>query len=139
MKIVINRCFGGFGLSDKAYEWLIAKGVPVRAYVPQERGPDGRYLPQPANNGNVIFDRDLDVGGDPFNESMRMLAGRYWETFIEGQRTWPLLVECVETLGAEANGKHAALAVVEVPDGVEYQIDDYDGVESIHETHRTWR
>jgi hypothetical protein len=36
MKLVINRCFGGFSLSDAAYAWLIAQGVPVRKYIEQE-------------------------------------------------------------------------------------------------------
>lgn len=30
MKIVINDCFGGFGLSEEAYAKLIEWGVPVR-------------------------------------------------------------------------------------------------------------
>lgn len=139
MKVVINRCFGGFGLSEKAYEWLIARGVPVRAYVAQKRGPDGRYMPQPENDGEVIFDRELGSGGDPFNASMRCLAGRYWDVFLDGQRSLPLLVACVEALGAEANGPHAELAVVEIPDGIEYEIDEYAGNESIHERHRSWK
>jgi hypothetical protein len=53
-------------------------------------------------------------------------------------RADPLLVRVVEELGEEANGSFAKLKVVEIPDGVDYQIDDYDGVESIHEKHRSW-
>lgn len=33
MKIVINDCFGGFGLSNAAYEKLIEYGCPVRRYL----------------------------------------------------------------------------------------------------------
>ena len=32
----------------------------------------------------------------------------------------------------------AELAIVEIPDGIEWEIDDYDGIETIAETHRTW-
>ena len=60
MKVVINTCYGGFGLSDAAYEKLIEWGVPVGARAGQERDPEtGLYLPQPANEGEVIFDRSL--------------------------------------------------------------------------------
>ena len=30
------------------------------------------------------------------------------------------------------------LKIVEIPDDVEWFIDDYDGIETIHERHRTW-
>ena len=53
-------------------------------------------------------------------------------------RADPILVRVVEELGAEANGKFASLKVVEIPDDVQYEIDDYDGFESIHEVHRSW-
>ena len=50
----------------------------------------------------------------------------------------PRLVECVETLGTKANGRFAELHVVEIPDDVDWFIDEYDGIESIHERHRIW-
>lgn len=60
MKLVINRQHGGFGLSEAAYEKLIEWGVPVRAYIEQQRDPDSLlYLPEPRNDGEVIFDRTL--------------------------------------------------------------------------------
>jgi len=89
MKIVINRCYGGFGLSEKAYELL---GVP-------------------------------------------------WDGFGHASgvaRNDPHLVSVVEQLGDDANGRYAELAVVEIPDDVEWHIEDYDGMESIHENHESW-
>ena len=50
----------------------------------------------------------------------------------------PLLVSIVCTLGERANGKYSRLKVVEIPDGVEWQIDEYDGSEWVAEAHRTW-
>lgn len=60
-------------------------------------------------------------------------AGR-WE-----DRADALLVRVVEELGEAANGAHAKLAVVEIPDGTDYEISEYDGLEHIAEKHRTWR
>jgi hypothetical protein len=44
----------------------------------------------------------------------------------------------VEELGDKASGQFAELVVVEIPDGVDYEIDEYDGNEHIAEKHRTW-
>lgn len=53
-------------------------------------------------------------------------------------RTYTPLVNVVEQLGERANGKVAKLKIVEIPDNVDWYIDDYDGVESINEYHRSW-
>ena len=91
MKVVINKCFGGFGLSKEAYDFL---GLEWNGY------------------GYAYRD--------------------------EEKRTDPKLIECVETLGHKADGYFANLKVVEIPDDVEWEINDYDGIESIHEVHRVW-
>jgi hypothetical protein len=44
----------------------------------------------------------------------------------------------VETLGSAANGWAAELKVVEIPDGIEWYVDDYDGLEVVNEKHRSW-
>jgi hypothetical protein len=41
-------------------------------------------------------------------------------------------------MGEAADGAFAELKVIEIPDGVEWQIDEYDGTEWIAEKHRTW-
>lgn len=141
MKLVINKRYGGFGLSDKAYEKLIEWGVPVQKYVKQERGEDGLYKPQPLNDGKVLFDRTMDDAGlcmGITKEREIEMMGRYWEMWIEKDRSDPMLVKIVEELGKEANGKFAELVVVEIPDDVNYEIDEYDGVETVHEVHKTW-
>lgn len=89
MKIVLNRIFGGFSLSEKAYEML----------------------------------------------------GLEWDTFGFAygiERNDPRLVEVVEKLGEDANGKYAKLEVVTVPDGIDWEIDSYDGLETVEERHRSW-
>ena len=47
-------------------------------------------------------------------------------------------MEIVERLGNTASGNYANLVVVEIPDGVEWQIEEYDGNEWVAEVHRTW-
>lgn len=48
------------------------------------------------------------------------------------------LVRVVQDLGAEASGSYAALKVIEVPDDVEWHIEEYDGLECVAENHRKW-
>lgn len=145
MKVVINSCYGGFGLSEAAYEKLIEWGVPVRRYTEPGQGPDGGWLPEPSNDGEVIFDKELtppktDGSTDFYHEykGKSRFAYRYWDTWTRESRTHSLVVRVVEELGAAANGECANLTVVEVPDGVEWEIDEYDGVEHVAEKHRTW-
>lgn len=145
MKLVINACFGGFGLSDAAYEQLIEWGVPVRAYIEQARNKDtGLYEPQPDNDGEVIFDRNLSTDESDLSKSMRRLAGRYWDAgWLKDNRSHPMLVRVVEKLGAGhrtgASDRYADLRVVEIPDDVDWEIEEYDGSEHVAEAHRTWR
>lgn len=53
-------------------------------------------------------------------------------------RTNENLVQVVELLGEAANGRCAELSVVEIPDGTNYTIEEYDGNEHIAEVHKTW-
>ena len=147
MKIVINKCFGGFGLSDKAYEKLIEWGVPVRKYVEEERDPETKlYKPQPLNDGEVIFDRELTpLGESNFNDIYWKFKGteartnqRYWDTWTRQSRTHPIIIRLVEELGDKASGWAAELKVVEIPDGTDYEVNEYDGLEHIAEKHQTW-
>lgn len=51
----------------------------------------------------------------------------------------PKLIECVETLEDKANGRLARLVIIEIPDDVNYTIENYDGIERVEEVRRTWR
>lgn len=50
----------------------------------------------------------------------------------------PRLVQIVSEMGAAADGAHATLKIVEIPDDVEWTVMEYDGLEWIAEVHRTW-
>lgn len=91
MKVVINDCHGGFGLTEIALEeYKKRKGIT---------DPDFYYYDIP--------------------------------------RDCPVLVEMVEGGGVDSN--YSSLKVVEIPDGVNWYIEEYDGLEHVAERHRTWR
>jgi hypothetical protein len=139
MKIVINKCFGGFGLSPLAIQELAKrKGRQCYFYVSHVlSGGRMEYLPltleEAGKSHGVVFAFDAK---NPHNGNEWYSAHHLGESAYE--RTDPDLVAVVQDLGVKANGQFAKLAIVEIPDSVEYEIDEYDGQESIHEKHRTW-
>ena len=88
MKIVLNKCYGGFSLSEEACEYLGCKSSYRYSAYEERSNPD--------------------------------------------------LVRCVEELRARANGKFARLEVVEIPDGANYEIFEYDGIEIAVEVGHYW-
>jgi len=89
---------------------------------------------------------NIDFGGfglsDQALELYKILTGippieeiSYWEI----PRDNPQLIQIVEQLGENANNHYSTLKIVEIPDGVEWHIAEYDGIEHIAEKHRTWR
>jgi hypothetical protein len=91
MKIVINREYGGFGLSKDAM----------------------RELRDRKGNPNLT---DWEIARDDV-----------------------ILVEIVERMGKKANGNYSDLKIVEVPDEVQWEIQEYDGMEWVAESHRNGR
>jgi hypothetical protein len=149
MKVVINACFGGFSLSPEATLKLYERGVTgiathIDEYWPPEsrRRESGSRLGYENNLAEWRLYRDFPEsrkGRNMFltvfspDEKYVLNAGR------DVKRDHPELVRIVEEMGEAANGGCAALRVVEIPDGVDYVIEEYDGNEHIAETHRTWR
>lgn len=112
MKLVINGCYGGFSLSREAV--LLGRelsGDPEWGgpCIKGDKHPDGQKV-----------DSDYGGAGD---------LSRHDET----------LVKVVKKLGKKAGGNCSALEIVEVPDGLNYTIEEYNGNEWVAETHRTWR
>ena len=56
--------------------------------------------------------------------------------YIHIDRSNPLLHECIEEFG---DNRHCKFKIVEIPEDVDWQIEDYFGDEWVAETHRTWR
>lgn len=92
MKVVINKCYGGFGLSEFG-----KKLYKERAGITD---PDWYYF---------------DIARDD-----------------------PILIEMVETLGHEIESSYAKLKIVEIPDDVQWEIAEHDGMEWVAEVHRIW-
>lgn len=61
------------------------------------------------------------------------LTGEFAKTQydIGENRADPILVELVELLGADANGSHADLRIIDLPEGTKYRITEYDGSEFV--------
>jgi len=57
---------------------------------------------------------------------------------IDIERDDPALVQLVEENKDKYEGSYASLKVVEIPDDVEWEIEEYDGKEWVAEKHRTW-
>ena len=144
MKVVINSCFGGFSISIEAARAMAAMGC-IRAK--QEVADYNKELAAFAHYKEHM---ELPTGNDEFRTSMFDIYIKYGGLppfhgygYMEGmdggyQRDDPYLVRAVEELGEKANGAHARLVVVEIPDGVNWEINEYDGNEHVAEKHRTW-
>jgi len=50
----------------------------------------------------------------------------------------PALIQVVQEMGDAVNNYTSDLKIVEIPDDVEWQIEEYDGNEWVAEKHRTW-
>ncbi len=108
-KVVINSCFGGFSISSEACNLMRSWG-------------DKEALAE-------------TMIGEPYDDGSGVCELEHLSRF---SRDNPNLVKVIEQIGSKANGLAASLEVVEIPDNVEWQIEEYDGNEWIAEKHRTW-
>lgn len=100
MDIVINRCFGGFGLSDAAairYAEITGVRIVPHGYYGTDDTEDEYFLANNETKPNVVFSYEIP-------------------------RTDPVLALIVRELGELVNTKSSALKVVAVPDGVNWCI-----------------
>jgi hypothetical protein len=112
-KIVINACYGGFSLSDaailQAREWGCQWAI------------DNPVVGERYQDGSIKHDNMRD-----FNNP-------------DVERDDEYLVRLVEEMGSKACTRYSKLRIVEIPDDVKWTIDEYDGMESVEEEHRSWR
>jgi len=140
MKVVINRCYGGFGVSHEGMlRYFEIKGQKVWP----EQGTDywkhwTYWTVSPENRpeskeGDAFYAMSMAERQD-YNRVYSNLT--VYERDIE--RNDPALVQMVEELGEKADGEYAELTIVEIPDGVSWDIAEYDGMERVEEKHRSW-
>lgn len=138
MKIVINDCYGGFGLSIKAKERISElRGEKLYTYNQTkykfQHGID--EWTRVDNNCEswftISFTKDFGekVDGDTLD---------FDYSFNNPERNDLYLIQVVEELGEESYGKCSELKIVEIPDDVEWEIKEYDGSEWIAEKHKIW-
>jgi len=141
MKIVVNKCFGGFRLSLKAQKRLAELMGKELYFYKQTKHEyaDGKNqykkITDIYDNSLFIYAVTKDMG-----EKTNILYNDKNDYFYANdiERTNKLLIQVVEELEDEANGSCAKLRIIEIPDGIEWEIDEYDGIETVHEVHRSW-
>jgi len=92
MKVVINKCHGGFGLSKEA---------------------ENKYKELAGITNPNFYDRSI-------------------------ARDDEHLIAVVELLGSAADSRYSELKIVDIPEDVDWYIEEYDGLEWVAEKHRTW-
>lgn len=112
--VVVNSCHGGYGLSREALlEYLERTGTPYS------------FQDQPDRDTQIKRGSKIIVNGQEF-------TGRTIS------RDDPALVNVVKTMGRKADGEFAKLKIVRIPAGVDWIVEEYDGLEWVAENHRTW-
>ena len=94
------------------------------------------------NNNEVLY--NACYGGFGFSKEAiaeyRARGGAFEGHWDRIPRNDPVMVSVVRDLGARANGMCAKLLIASVPAPFEthFQIDEYDGMESVRVDHRQW-
>lgn len=131
-RVVINKCYGGFGLSHKGVmRYAEIKGITLYPWLDHVT--------------KEVYGEQAVIGNEELwhHYSTSPVTGEEYEkgSYFSGRdipRDDPALIQLVEEMGEAADGCHAELKIVDIPKGTEYTIEQYDGIEWIAEKHRTW-
>lgn len=116
IKVVINNCFGGFGLSAKAIMWMREHGSEEAKAIPIWLG-EADYMEE-------RWCTFLDLEFNRYRSSYNAFGSSF-------DRQDPILVACVEALGDEANGSSAKL-IIEKLYPPSLNIEEWDGKEHLN-------
>lgn len=135
-KVILNKCYGGFDVSKEAY-MLYAKKKGLTLYLYESDFINKKFIYKKSNNDSLFrhyFTKDMGDNVEISNEDYE----KYCLYLKDGHREDPILIEVVEELGEKANGRFGNLKVVEIPDDLDYVIDEYDGIETLHQRVQEW-
>jgi len=138
MKVAYNSRYGGFGLSHKAVmRYAEIKGIKLYPFV-SKNAYDFNSVYRPYIVGEKVPLDLIHYSTKPLTDEGHYEKDSY---FFSGEiaRDDLALIQVIEELGDEANGTFADLVIAEIPDGIEYEISEYDGNETVEEKHRSWR
>ena len=136
-KVILNKCFGGFGVSKEAYElYAKKKGLKLFCYEYDIKNIVNTIYKYAREDNllNCYFTKDFGDNVQITNEDYE----KYNLFLDEGHREDSTLIEVIEELGEKANGKYSQLEIVEIPDDLDYIIDYYDGIETLHQRVEKW-
>jgi len=111
MEIVINRCYGGFGISTQAVKELRKRGNKEALKIVLK----GEH-----------YDKTGEVSDTDFNNYS---IPRDDKDLIKLLKEWG---------SKKVSGTFAELEIVKIPNGIKWEIDEYDGMETVEEKHRRW-
>jgi len=126
MKILLNRTWGGFFLSQKTLKKLIEYGLPKIEYEDTQ---------VKFKKGHAVFPPELPelyIMKYPWEDTLQLFPYPTSQRELIKQRSHPLLIKVVEELGEEADG-NTGLSIEEIDDELinKITIKNYDGQEEI--------
>lgn len=141
-KIVINRCYGGFGISEAGLiEYARIKGIAL--YPDKSDSLATTYWTIPKDHPERIAFKEWQNRTGKNEEEYRKMVKIYDKYTIYArdiERDDPALVQMVENLGEKASDSCSRLVIEEIEKGTLYRIEEYDGLESIEtKDSYTWK
>ena len=141
MKVVINSCYGGFGLSKEAMvRYCEIKNIPCWIVEDRKYGSLGLWTCWVVPTEQRV--QTIEGAWSEMSTEERIAHNKALskQTLYDRDiaRDDPALVQVVEELGKKAAGRCADLRIVEVPNDVAWEVEEYDGKEWVAEVHRTW-
>ena len=136
MKVILNKSYGGFSVSQKGYIAYAKKaGIDLYCY---ERTDSKTYtrVDDPKTGHSALYSWFTKNHGKTVSSEKLDWSDCFY--LNSDKREDPILISVVEELGDEVNTIYSNLKVVDIPDDMDYVIDDYDGVETLHERVREW-
>lgn len=138
-KIVINKCYGGFGLSYKAVmRYAEIKDIKLYGWVDdiaKQVYGDKATLDNPSICVHYCTIPIKDESD--YEKKTKKNDDIFWSDH-DIERIDSALIQVVKEMGAKANGRCANLQIIEIPNKTKWQIEEYDGIEWVAEKHKTW-